>query len=456
MIKLSKIYKHVFFAAVFLSSLLFSINSKAELSLLIDNQEVAKTKILFLGFESRDPSLNQDIKKIFQQIRSNLNSTNLFELVKQDAKFSAQDDSEIISTEITNNSEIIPDFEKYNRIGVGAVLIADFGYDPIGNIEVKVRFWDILDEKQLFGKFYSASSDINNKVANIISDEIFMSLTNENSGHFNSKIIYVSETGSAKRRIKKIAMMDFDGKNHQYLTSGHDLVLTPTFTKNANEIYYLRYFDGKSQIFSLDLSSLRSKKVGGFRGTTFGASVHPKNPNIVLLSAIINDNSDIYELDIENNVAKRLTKNSAIDVTASYSPDGESIAFASDRSYGQQIYVMDKNGFSVSRVSFGGGSYSSPKWSPDGKLLAFTKILHGKFHIGVMLPSGKGEKILTSAYMAEGARWSPNGRYLIYSKKDANFGNASIPRLYAIDVITGFELKINTPDGVGASDPDWQ
>lgn len=448
--------KKFIYLIIFLTVWLFSINAKAELSLLINNQEVEKTKILFLGFQSRDPSLNQDIRKIFQQISSNLRSTNLFELVKQDVQFSEQENSEPISTELTNNSESPPDFEKYNKIGVGAVLIADFGYDPIGNIEIKARFWDILDEKQLFGKFYSASSDINNKVANIISDEIFMSLTSEKRGHFNSKIIYVAESGSAKKRIKKIAMMDFDGKNHQYLTSGHDLVLTPTFTKNANEIYYLRYFNGKSQIFSLDLTNLRSKKVGGFRGTTFAASVHPKDSNLVLLSAIIDDNSDIYELDIENNVAKRLTKNSAIDATASYSPNGELIAFASDRSYGQQIYVMDKNGFLVNRISFGGGSYSSPKWSPDGKLLSFTKILHGKFHIGVMLPNGKGEKILTSAYMVEGARWSPNGRYLIYSKKLGAYGASSIPKLYAIDVITGFELKINTPEGVGASDPDWQ
>ena len=158
---------------------------------------------------------------------------------------------------------------------------------------------------------------------------------------------------------------------------------------------------------------------------------------------------------MNTNVARRLTKNKSIDTTASYSPDGRFITFASDRSYGQQIYVMDQEGLSVARISHGGGSYSKPVWSPDGRLIAFTKMKGGKFHIGVMVPNGKGEKILKSAYMVEGARWSPNGRYLIYSKKRGPYGKRSIPKLYAIDVVTGHEFSFSTTPGAGASDPDW-
>ena len=208
-------------------------------------------------------------------------------------------------------------------------------------------------------------------------------------------------------------------------------------------------------ISSLNLKNLRSYKVGGFRSTTIAPGVHPSDSDLLVLSTIEDGNSDIYELNIAGNFAKKLTKNPAIDTTPSYSPDGKYIAFASDREAGQQIYVMDVDGSSVKRISVAGGSYSKPVWSPDGKLIAFTKIKGGQFFIGVMSPNGKEEKLLTSGYLVEGAKWSPNGRYLIFSKKKGPYGRDSIPRLHIIDIVTGFEFEVSTPEGEGATDPDW-
>jgi TolB protein len=103
----------------------------------------------------------------------------------------------------------------------------------------------------------------------------------------------------------------------------------------------------------------------------------------------------------------------------------------------------------------GEGSYSKPVWSPDGKLIAFTKSKGGKFYIGVMTPSGSGERLLTSSYLVEGARWSPSGRYLIFSRKSSPYGQSSVPRIYVVDVLTGFEVELPIPAGEGATDPDW-
>lgn len=433
----------------------FSLTNQALalVSFSVKNEEIPKTKILFFGFDAVDPNLKTSSFEVFERVRKNLKTTDLFEILKQSGHLEAQKDASLAQDNLTVES--IPNFEKYAKAGIGAIVIGQFNFDAQGNIELRVRMWDVLDQRQLFGKFYTASKDNLRKAANMISNEIFKSISGESSGHFTSQILYVSETGPAAKRIKKISMIDFDGENNHSLTDGRELVLTPIFSKRMNEIFYLRYFEDKPQIFSLDLRNLRSRKLGGFRGTTFAASVNPKDQNLILLSAIVDGNSDIYELNINGNSAKRLTKNPAIDTTPSYSPDGKFITFASDRDSGQKIYVMYADGSSVSRITSDSGSYSKPVWSPDGKLIAFTKIKGGQFYIGVIAPNGKGEKLLTGGYLVEGAKWSPNGRYLIYAKKKGAYGRDSMSRLFVIDVVTGFEFEVPTPANEGASDPDW-
>ncbi len=453
-----------FLKTFFLTAALLTLSNQAfaAVSFSIKNEEIPKTKILFFGFDSADPRLKKDSAEILERIRRNLKTTDLFEIVKQSGQMEVLSPSRDNAVPAAQNLaqenltvESLPNFEKYLKVGIGAIVVAQFNYDLSGNLEARIRMWDVLDQRQLFGKFYTASSDNHRKMANIISNEIFKAISGEVSGHFTSQILYVSESGAINKRIKKINLIDFDGENNRVLTDGRDLVLTPIFSKKRDEIFYLRYFQNKPQIFSMNLQNLRSQKVGGFRTTTLAPSVNPKDPNVILLSAIDNGNSDIYEMNIAENLAKKLTKNPAIDTTPSYSPDGKFIAFSSDREGGQQIFVMDADGSSVKRVSTGNGSYSKPVWSPDGKLIAFTRIKGGQFFIGVMLPNGKSEKLLTSGYLVEGAKWSPNSRYLIYSKKKGPYGRDSLPRLYVIDIITGFEFEVPTPVGEGATDPDW-
>lgn len=449
--------------AVFLIVFLSFNKANAEVAFSIDNKEIPKTKVLFLGFDSSNPQLKNDSYEIFDRIRKNLKTTNLFEIIYQagaqevgiSATAPSSLDSVIDSVAAISPIEVMPDFDKYNKIGVGAIVIGSFSYDVNGNLETKIRMWDVLDQRQLFGKFYSTSKSNYKKISNLISNEVFKAISGEKSGHFDSKILYVSESGPVNNLTKKISIIDFDGENQRNLTNGQNLVLTPTFSKKANEVFYLSYAQARPQIFSLDINSFKTKKIGNFNGATFSPAAHPKDQNLLLMSATLDGNTDIYEMNNLTNSAKRLTKSAAIDTTPSYSPDGKLIAFASDRDSSQQIYVMDSRGDSVRRVSFEGGSYAKPVWSPDGNLIAFTKIKSNRFYIGVLSPNNKGEKILTSAYLAEGAKWSSNGRYLIYSKKTSQYGKGSIPRLFICDIVTGFEFEVPTPNNEGATDPDW-
>jgi TolB protein len=456
-----KKFLKVFILCLLLQTL--AAQSFASVAFAIKNEEIPKTKILFIGFDQTDPYLRSGAFEIMERVRINLKTTDLFEVLKQSTtaqntvgtSAAAQHHEKQLIAVNDVSAETIPDFAKYSASGIGAIIIAQFNRDIEGNMEIRLRAWDVLDQRQLFGKFYTASKDNYRKVAAAISNEIFKSITSEASGHFTSQILYVSEGGTPQHRIKRINIIDFDGENHRVLTDGKELVLTPIFSKKRDEVFYVRYFQGRPQIFSLNTKTLRSQKLGGFRITTIAPSIHPKNENLVLLSAIEDGNSDIYEMNIAENSAKKLTKNPGIDTTPSYSPDGNFIAFSSDRASGQQIYVMSVDGYSLKRLSTGSGTYSKPIWSPDGKMIAFTKIQGGQFYIGLMASDGTSEKILSSGYLVEGAKWSPNGRYLIFSKKKGAYGKDSVPRLWIVDIVTGFEFELPTPQGEGATDPDW-
>lgn len=460
------------------------VTANAELYFEISDQDSNKINIEFSGFESDDAKIDRDLKAIYKQIARNLSSTNLFktklsEIDADDNQYTEPDktsnslrnSSSILSPSIASryegsrrkspslqsiySIESVPSFQELIKKKVSAILIVQANYDLENNLEIRLRLWDANDRKQLFGKYYSSSQDNFKKLSNLISNEIFRSLTGESNGHFNSKILYISESGPARKRIKKLALMNFDGSEKAYLTNGRNLVLTPVFSKKPYEIYYLSYKDVMPQIYKLNLIENNSIQVGGFRGTTYAAATHPKDDNKILLSAIFNGNSDIYEMNIKENVATRLTRSPAIDTTASYSPDGEKIIFVSDRSGKRKIYIMDKYGSNIKMLSKGVGNYSKPVFSPKGDMIAFTVLRNSRFYIATMDKYGENERLLTSSYLAEGARFSPNGRYLIYSKTRSPYGRLSIPKLFVIDIVSGFEYQLPSDPREGASDPDW-
>jgi TolB protein len=163
----------------------------------------------------------------------------------------------------------------------------------------------------------------------------------------------------------------------------------------------------------------------------------------------VGGNTDIYRVSASGGSPERLTNSPGIDTGASYSPDGSKIVFESDRSGTQQLYVMNADGSNQNRISFGGGRYATPVWSPRGDLIAFTKI-GGGFNIGVMNIDGSGEKVLTHGWQDEGPSWSPNGRVVMFFRTGQGSGKAD---LWSVDLTGVNERAIPTP--LDGSDPAW-
>lgn len=341
-----------------------------------------------------------------------------------------------------------PRFDDWRVINAQALVTGGVTKEADGRLKIDFRLWDSIAGQQLIGQRLFAKSENWRRVAHIISDAIYENLTGE-KGYFDTRVVFVSESGSKVARVKKLAIMDQDGANLRMLTDGSDLVLTPRFSPSKQEITYMSFEGGQPRIYLLQLETGQREIVGNFPGMTFSPRFSPDGQKVIM-SLQEGGNANIYTMDLRSRRTTRLTNTAAIDTSPSYSPDGSQIAFESDRGGRQQLYVMDANGGNQRRISFGSGSYSTPVWSPRGDLIAFTKRAGGKFSIGVMKTDGSSERILTTGFHNEGPTWAPNGRVLMFFRQPAGSGG---PQLTSID-LTGYnEQRVVTPNF--ASDPAW-
>lgn len=318
-------------------------------------------------------------------------------------------------------------------------------------VTVKFRLHDVFSGAPLGeGLQFQGSTASWRRMAHKVADQVYSRITGEGP-YFDSRVVFVAESGSKAARQKRLAVADYDGANVRTLTDGAAIVLAPRFSPTGDKILYTGYDTGFPRIYIMDAVSGARRALDEQPGTmTFAPRFSPDGRKVIF-SLSQGGNTDIYTLDLASGQRTQLTNTPAIETAPSYSPDGRQIVFESDRSGSQQIYVMPAGGGSATRISFGEGRYGTPVWSPRGDLIAFTKQNAGRFHIGVMRTDGSEERLLTASFLDEGPTWAPNGRVLMFTRESA--GDGGTAGLYSVD-ITGRNLK-RVALNVGASDPAW-
>lgn len=411
--------------------------ARAQLKLDVTQGSVQPLPIALPDFVGGAPADIEVSRNITQVITANLRRSGLFAPIDPAAYI-----------EKIVNTDALPRFPDWRAINAQALVMGRMTRQSDGRLKAEFRLWDVFAGQQLLGQQYFTSPDNWRRIAHIISDAIYERLTGE-KGYFDTRIVFVDETGPKDRRVKRLAIMDQDGANVRYLTRGDDLVLTPRFSPSTQEITYMSYGGADPRVFLLNIETGQREIVGNFPGMTFSPRFSPDGQRVIM-SLQQGSNSNIFVMDLRSKATTRLTDAPAIDTAPSYSPDGSRICFESDRGGRQQIYVMGAGGGAAQRISFGEGSYSTPVWSPRGDYIAFTKQGQGRFAIGIMRPDGQGERILTEGFHNEGPTWAPNGRVLMFFRDPG--GNAG-PSLFTVDVTGRNEQKIATPSF--ASDPAW-
>ncbi|MEL6379657.1 MAG: Tol-Pal system beta propeller repeat protein TolB [Pseudomonadota bacterium] len=434
----------VVLAATGLAGLAGLEGAAAQIRIDVTQGNVEPTPTAVPDFVGRDEGMQNLGRDITGVVKADLDRSGLFSVIDPRAYI---ENLETVNTR--------PRFVDWRQINAEVLVVGQVDELPDGRIQVSTRIWDPYTDDQLAAVAFKTPADNWRRAAHKVADFIYRTLTGE-EGYFDTRVVFVHETGPKVARVKKLMIMDQDGDNPLELTDGSRYqVLTPRFSPTQQQITYMALFDDKpGQVFLFNIETGEQEQLGTFRGMTFAPRFSPDGTHVIM-SIARGGNSDIFTMNLSTRQLTRLTTNPAIDTSPSFSPDGQQITFTSDRGGTPQLYVMNADGTDQRRITFKDGFYQTPVWSPRGDLIAFTRQHQGQFFIGVIRPDGTGERELARSYLVEGPTWSPNGRVLMFFRETAPRGDGSggRPSLWSVD-LTGRNLRqVRTP--AAASDPAW-
>jgi len=392
------------------------------------------------AFVSENPAAKEFAESIARVVASDLAGTGLFREIPKDAFIS----------KLTSFASPVQ-YSDWKAINAQALISGAVGVGSDGRLTVKFRVFDVFAEAQLGeGLQFGGATGSWRRMAHKVADAVYARITGE-GGYFDSRVVFVSKSGPKSNRSSRLAIMDYDGANVQFLTDNSAIVLAPRFSPTGDRVLYTSYETGFPKVFVLDVGSVKRRALDvAAEAMTFAPRFGPDG-RIVVFSLTQGGNSDLFKMNVNGGNAQRLTSAPSIETAPDFSPDGSKIVFESDRSGTQQIYIMGVNGGEATRISSGQGRYSAPVWSPRGDLIAFTKQANGRFHIGVMRVDGTEERLLTASFLDEGPTWSPNGRVIMFTRETQ--GVNGVQGLYSVD-ISGRNLRRVPTDGP-ASDAAW-
>ncbi|MEI8320859.1 MAG: Tol-Pal system beta propeller repeat protein TolB [Alphaproteobacteria bacterium] len=421
--------------------LMFGFTAQADLDATFSQGKLKPTPIALLKFQG-DQDLAEDLKEVTE---NDLKRSGFFEPIPSES-----------FTETSLPLAQPPQFESWKLIKTRLLLNGHVALTNDNVLIIQFQLWDVYSQKQMVRGTIKAKKKYWRRLAHIISDIVYKRVTGT-EGYFDSRIVYIAETGPQLKRMRRLALMDQDGANHQYLTDEDVSVITPRFSPTEQKVAYMQY-EKKSKLGKiriLDLETGKHEFIQQLPGITYAPRFSPDGTQLAF-SYAEHGKSSLYLLDLKTKKILRLTNEQAIDTSPSFSPDGKKLVFNSDRGHKKQLYILDLKTLKTERISFGGGVYATPNWSPDGKWVAFTKIQKGTFYIGIMKPDGTHEKLIATGYLVEGPSWAPNSRTLCFYRQERWNDTGTLggkAKIYSIDISGANQQEVKTP--MDATDPSW-
>jgi TolB protein len=337
----------------------------------------------------------------------------------------------------------------WRQSGADALVQGEVTSDAPSNLAVEFQVWDVVRCRVLLRKRYRGGPGDERRIARRIADDVVAAFTGT-PGVASTEIAFVSTRSGSPQ----IFVMDSDGANVRAATNNHSINGFPDWSPRGDALLYMSYLFRRSPHLFLLVRG------AGARGGRLLTSLDPAtavyrgvyDPKGERIAVVISAEgpSEIYVVDADGRNLRRLTRDSAIDVSPSWSPDGRQIAFVSDRTGSPQVYVMDSDGRNARRVTFDGSYNTSPAWSPDGRWIAYAARVGGQFDIWVIDPDGQVNVPLVSHPRSDEApTWSPDSRKIAF--QSTRRGTSDI---YSVD-LDGANLRRLTEGQGENTSPTW-
>jgi len=338
-------------------------------------------------------------------------------------------------------------FQNWRMLNVDNLVIGKLVESSPGQYSVSFELFDVFRGKRMTGSTFPAPARDLRRVAHHISDVIYETLTGER-GAFNTRIAYVTSSGSTKNKTYTLLVADSDGYSPQtILTSKHPL-MSPSWSPDARQVAYVSFENKVSEIYIQDVATGSRRKLAAFKGIN-GAPTWSPDGRKLALTLSRDGNPEIYVMDINGGALKRITNSAAIDTEPVWTPDGRSIIFTSDRGGSAQIYKVSASGGAAQRLTFDGKYNAGADVSPDGRKIAMVHGEGGRYRIAVMELDSGLLRVLTDGRQDESPSFSPNGSMIIYA---TGAGNREV--LSAVSVDGRFKQRLSLQAG-NVREPVW-
>ena len=311
----------------------------------------------------------------------------------------------------TDETNGLLDPSLWRKKGADALVSGSVTKLADGRMDVRFRLWDVARNENMGGQGYAVAPADMRMAAHKIADYVYEKLTGDKAV-FSTRIAYVTKNGS----IYTLWVADADGENATFALRSNEPIISPAWSPTGSQLAYVSFEARKASVYVHDVETAKRRLVANFKGSNSAPTWSPDGRTLAVTLSRENG-SQIFLLDALTPGAepRRITTSAAIDTEPTFSSDGKTIYFVSDRGATPQIYKMAVTGANVERVTFTGNYNISPTLSPDGRLLAYVSRVAGAFKLQVLDLASGAVTSITDTSADEKPSFSPNSRQLLYA-----------------------------------------
>jgi len=318
-----------------------------------------------------------------------------------------------------------------------------------GNLAVDFDLLNVLTGQRVAGQRFTGTPSALRNAAHRVSDVVYEKILGIR-GAFATRIAYVSVDGQPPAQKFQLIVADADGENQRLVLESRYPLMSPSWSPDGQWLAYVSFENKRSAVYVQFVRTGERRQVSARAGINGAPSWSPDGKKLALTLGGSSGNPDIYILELQTQSLSRLTDDPSIDTEPTWSPDGKYIYFTSDRAGGPQIYRIGVNpGDRPKRITFTGNYNARPRVSADGNLLAVVTQDSGNYRVAVQDLNSGTFRVLSKGHLDESPSFAPNGSTIMFSEREGS--RASLATV-SVDGLIGLRLK---SEQGGVREPAW-